>query len=131
MTGPAIIAEETSTTVVEPNWKAKLSSKGMLIEKISDADDATLTLTTKRDPVYLEVFNNLFMSIAEQMGYTLQNTSSSVNMKERLDFSCAIFDASGHLIANAPHVPVHLGSMGESVRSVIQRNQVQFRVLVI
>ena len=77
---------------------------------------------TDCDPVMLEVFNNLFMSIAEQMGYTLQNTALSVNVKERLDFSCAVFDASGALIANAPHMPVHLGSMGESVRAVLRDN---------
>ena len=83
----------------------------------------SVAIGTSCDPVMLEVFNNLFMSIAEQMGYTLQNTALSVNVKERLDFSCAIFDSGGSLIANAPHMPVHLGSMGESVRAVLRDNE--------
>ena len=118
--GPAIIAEATATTILEPGWEAHVGAQRHL----------TLTRLTPRpkrhaigidaDPVMLEVFNNLFMSVAEQMGAVLANTASSVNIKERLDFSCALFDAEGGLIANAPHLPVHLGSMGESVRAVLR-----------
>lgn len=130
MIGPAIISEATATTVVEPGWKAMFSGKGLLMERY-EKNEQTLAIGTECDPIYLEVFNNLFMSIAEQMGYSLQNTAFSVNMKERLDFSCAIFDAQGHLIANAPHIPVHLGSMGESVRSIISRNEVWILLLLL
>ncbi len=119
--GPAIIAEATGTTILEPGWRATLSELGNLeLERVS-ALPSRVSLGTEADPVMLEVFNNLFMSIAEQMGATLANTSYSVNVKERLDFSCAIFSAEGDLVANAPHMPVHLGSMGESVKSVISR----------
>ncbi|MGC0143317.1 hydantoinase B/oxoprolinase family protein [Pseudactinotalea sp. Z1732] len=119
--GPAIIAEDTSTTVVEAGWSARATSSGnLLLRAVRDADE--VRVSTERDPVRLEIFNNLFMSIAEQMGVRLRGTAQSVNIKERLDFSCAIFDAQGNLIANAPHIPVHLGSMGESIRMVMRRN---------
>ena len=119
LAGPAIIAERNATTVVEPGWEAVLSARGdLVLERVLPVQRA-YAIGTAADPVLLEVFNNLFMSIAEQMGVTLANTAYSVNIKERLDFSCAIFDAEGNLIANAPHMPVHLGSMGESVRTVI------------
>ena len=120
--GPAIIAESNATTVVEPGWQAVLTSQGPLELRRVRARAARTALGTSADPVMLEVFNNLFMNIAEQMGLSLQNTAHSVNIKERLDFSCALFDASGNLIANAPHMPVHLGSMSESIKTVIQRN---------
>jgi 5-oxoprolinase (ATP-hydrolysing) len=121
--GPAIIAEKTGTTVVEPGWEAELTAIGNLVLKRVEKLQRTHAIGTESDPVMLEVFNNLFMSIAEQMGFTLQNTAFSVNIKERLDFSCAIFDRDGGLVANAPHMPVHLGSMGESVRAVIRNNE--------
>ena len=121
--GPALIIEDTGTTIVEPGWQAEMTSLGNLVLRRVVARTARVAIGTKSDPVMLEVFNNLFMSVAEQMGYTLQNTALSVNVKERLDFSCAIFDATGSLIANAPHMPVHLGSMGESVRAVIRDNE--------
>ncbi|MEC5292499.1 hydantoinase B/oxoprolinase family protein [Aurantimonas sp. C2-6-R+9] len=126
--GPALIVEPNQTIVVEPGWSAEITAR----------DDVMLTRTEKKprhaalgtgetgegaDPVLLEVFNNLFMSIAEQMGVTLQNTASSVNIKERLDFSCAVFDATGALVANAPHMPVHLGSMDRSVGTIIAQNE--------
>jgi 5-oxoprolinase (ATP-hydrolysing) len=120
--GPAVIAEKNSTTVVDPGWQATLTAQGNLELARIRARVAVHALGTEADPVMLEVFNNLFMSIAEQMGLRLQNTAHSVNIKERLDFSCALFDAKGQLIANAPHMPVHLGSMSESIRSVIERN---------
>ncbi len=129
--GPAIIVEDLATTVVEPGWQAA----------VTDRSDLLLTRAMMRpapgdrppgedgraraadaDPVMLEIFNNLFMSVAEQMGSRLQATAHSVNIKERLDFSCAIFDSGGNLIANAPHIPVHLGSMGESIKIVVKRN---------
>jgi 5-oxoprolinase (ATP-hydrolysing) len=117
--GPAIIAEPHATTVIEPGWQARLSARDhLVIERVIPMRRAHAAGTTA-DPVLLEVFNNLFMAIAEQMGVTLANTAYSVNIKERLDFSCAVFDADGNLIANAPHMPVHLGSMGESVKTVI------------
>jgi 5-oxoprolinase (ATP-hydrolysing) len=120
--GPAIIAEKNATTVVEPGWRAMLTAAGP-IELQRVVPRATLhAIGTDADPVMLEVFNNLFMNIAEQMGLRLQNTAYSVNIKERLDFSCALFDADGQLIANAPHMPVHLGSMSESIKTVIVRN---------
>jgi 5-oxoprolinase (ATP-hydrolysing) len=120
--GPAIVAEKNATTVVEPGWQAVLSAAGpMELQRV--VPRATQhAIGTDADPVMLEVFNNLFMNIAEQMGLRLQNTAHSVNIKERLDFSCALFDAQGQLIANAPHMPVHLGSMSESIRTVIARN---------
>lgn len=122
VTGPAIIVESTGTVVVEEGWQAKVNSRQHLILNRHIARKLTEAIGTSVDPVMLEVFNNLFMSIAEQMGATLANTAYSVNIKERLDFSCALFDADGNLVANAPHVPVHLGSMGESVRTVIREN---------
>ena len=120
--GPAIICESGATTIVEPGWQAKLSVVGHLVLTRTIAVERASAIGTDCDPVMLEVFNNLFMSIAEQMGVTLQNTSYSVNIKERLDFSCAVFAHDGGLVANAPHMPVHLGSMGESVRAVIDNN---------
>jgi 5-oxoprolinase (ATP-hydrolysing) len=117
--GPAIIREATATTVVEPGWRATLDVRRYLILERVTALPQRVAIGTQVDPVMLEVFNNLFMAIAEQMGVALQNTAYSVNIKERLDFSCAIFDREGALIANAPHMPVHLGSMGESVKTII------------
>ena len=122
LAGPAIIAERNATTVVEPGWQARLTGLDHLILVRVQARQQTHAVGTRVDPILLEVFNNLFMNIAEQMGLQLQNTAYSVNIKERLDFSCAIFDQSGHLIANAPHMPVHLGSMGESIQTVIHEN---------
>jgi 5-oxoprolinase (ATP-hydrolysing) len=120
--GPAIVIESTATTVVEAGWAAELNTRNHLVVTRVEARPARVSIGTTADPVMLEIFNNLFMSIAEQMGATLANTAYSVNIKERLDFSCAIFDAAGNLVANAPHMPVHLGSMGESVRTVIREN---------
>jgi 5-oxoprolinase (ATP-hydrolysing) len=120
--GPAIIAEANATTVVEPEWFAVVSSSDCLILERAKERSGHVAIGTTVDPVMLEIFNNLFMSIAEQMGLRLQNTAYSVNIKERLDFSCALFDAEGNLIANAPHMPVHLGSMGESIKTVIRLN---------
>ncbi|MFD1556969.1 hydantoinase B/oxoprolinase family protein [Paraburkholderia silviterrae] len=121
--GPAIIAEKNGTTVVEPGWQAALTAQGNVVMTRVLPLPTRRSIGTEADPVRLEIFNNLFMSIAEQMGLRLQNTAYSVNIKERLDFSCAIFDAAGNLIANAPHMPVHLGSMGESIKTVIERNR--------
>jgi 5-oxoprolinase (ATP-hydrolysing) len=127
ITGPAIIAENNATTVVEPGWRAQITALDhMLIERV-EAVSRAAAIGTKVDPVRLEVFNNLYMSIAEQMGLRLANTAYSVNIKERLDFSCAVFDQLGQLIANAPHMPVHLGSMGESVRAVIRENRARMK----
>jgi 5-oxoprolinase (ATP-hydrolysing) len=120
--GPAIIVERNATTIIEPGWRAEVTPKGHLILKRVVARPSRVAVGTSVDPVMLEVFNNLFMSIAEQMGVRLANTAYSVNIKERLDFSCALFDGEGNLIANAPHMPVHLGSMGESIKTVIRRN---------
>jgi 5-oxoprolinase (ATP-hydrolysing) len=120
--GPAIITEELATTVIEPGWQAVVSDRGDLLLSRVAALAGPQRLSTEADPVLLEIFNNLFMSVAEQMGVRLQSTAHSVNIKERLDFSCAVFDAEGGLIANAPHMPVHLGSMGESIKMVIRRN---------
>jgi 5-oxoprolinase (ATP-hydrolysing) len=117
--GPAIITEANATTVVEPGWQATVNDLDDLLLTRVAARPERLALGTDVDPVMLEIFNNLFMSVAEQMGVRLQSTANSVNIKERLDFSCALFDASGNLIANAPHIPVHLGSMGESIKEVI------------
>jgi len=125
--GPAIIAEQNATTVVEPGWEAEVTALDHLVLTRRAARETRFAAGTQVDPVLLEVFNNLFMSIAEQMGLQLQNTAYSVNIKERLDFSCALFDADGNLIANAPHMPVHLGSMGESVKTVIERNRDSMR----
>ena len=130
--GPAIIAEDNATTVVEVGWQAEVTAQNNLVLRrvMPLALPSTGKVTQQQteqpetaDPVLLEVFNNLFMSIAEQMGARLQSTAYSVNIKERLDFSCAIFDAQGNLIANAPHMPVHLGSMGESIKTIIMRNE--------
>ncbi|MGE0665890.1 MAG: hydantoinase B/oxoprolinase family protein [Sphingomonadales bacterium] len=120
--GPAIIAEAHGTNVVEPGWRAQVSERGDLVLERVEALGRRSAAGTRADPVQLEIFNNLFMSIAEQMGVVIENTSHSVNMKERLDFSCALFDGDGSLIANAPHIPVHLGSMGDSVRTIIRGN---------
>ena len=120
--GPAIVAERNATTVVEPGWQARLTADGALELQRIRARVSARAIGTQVDPVMLEVFNNLFMNIAEQMGLRLQNTAYSVNIKERLDFSCALFSAAGELIANAPHMPVHLGSMSESIKTVIARN---------
>jgi 5-oxoprolinase (ATP-hydrolysing) len=120
--GPAIIAEKNATTVVEPQWQARLTALDHLMLERQVPRQQRFALGTTVDPVLLEVFNNLFMNIAEQMGLQLQNTAYSVNIKERLDFSCALFNAQGELIANAPHMPVHLGSMGESIQTVIRDN---------
>ncbi|HVL76965.1 MAG TPA: hydantoinase B/oxoprolinase family protein [Noviherbaspirillum sp.] len=125
--GPAIIAEKNATTVVEPGWDAEVTPLNHLVLERVEARPARKAIGTSADPVMLEVFNNLFMSIAEQMGLRLQNTAFSVNIKERLDFSCALFDAHGNLIANAPHIPVHLGSMGESIKTVIRENGATMR----
>jgi len=121
--GPAIIIETTGTNVIEVGWQAQLTCRNHLIltrEAFSQIREQKSELQNRPDPVLLEIFNNLFKAIAEQMGITLQNTSSSVNIKERLDFSCAIFDEKGQLVANAPHIPVHLGSMSESVTALIK-----------
>jgi 5-oxoprolinase (ATP-hydrolysing) len=120
--GPAIIAARHATTVVEAGWRATVGEDGAFELRRVQPRAAPHEVGTRADPVMLEVFNHLFMNIAEQMGWTLQSTAHSVNIKERLDFSCALFDAEGRLIANAPHMPVHLGSMGESIRAVIDRN---------
>ncbi len=122
ITGPAIIAEKNATTVVEPGWVAALTALDHLVLDRRAERAIKFAAGTTADPVLLEVFNNLFMNIAEQMGLQLQNTAYSVNIKERLDFSCALFDTEGNLIANAPHMPVHLGSMGESIKTVIREN---------
>jgi 5-oxoprolinase (ATP-hydrolysing) len=120
--GPAIIAEKNATTLVEPGWEATVTPLDhLLLRRIAPRRQAR-AIGTEVDPVMLEIFNNLFMSIAEQMGLRLQNTAYSVNIKERLDFSCALFDAEGSLIANAPHMPVHLGSMSESIKTVMREN---------
>ena len=121
--GPAIIVEANATTVVEQGWQAELTGLNHLVLTRIEALPEQRAIGTDASPVMLEVFNNLFMSIAEQMGLRLQNTAHSVNIKERLDFSCALFDANGELIANAPHIPVHLGSMGESIKTVMRENR--------
>ncbi len=117
--GPAVIVDANATTVAEPGWQAAYTDTGDLVLTRFEVRPVRQSVGTDADPVMLEIFNNLFMSIAEQMGATLANTAHSVNIKERLDFSCAVFDGGGNLVANAPHMPVHLGSMGESVKSVI------------
>ncbi len=118
--GPAIIAEDNSTTVVEVGWAGVVLGDGALRLDRTGASERP-SATTAADPVMLEIFNNLFMSVAEQMGARLEATAQSVNIKERLDFSCALFDPAGHLIANAPHMPVHLGSMGATVQEILRR----------
>jgi 5-oxoprolinase (ATP-hydrolysing) len=115
-----LIIDPSATTVVEPGWQAEVDRLGNLILTRSTPRQSSRAIGTEADPVMLEVFNNLFMAVAEEMGVALQNTASSVNIKERLDFSCALFDSAGALIANAPHIPVHLGSMGDSIRTIIE-----------
>lgn len=120
LSGPAIVAEANGTTVIDPGWTATVNDRGhLLLEREHVSAETPVDVESRPDPVRLEVFNRLFMHIAEQMGTVLQHTALSVNIRERLDFSCALFDAEGRLVSNAPHMPVHLGSMGESVRSVI------------
>jgi len=121
--GPALIIEDHQTIVVEPGWGAEVTAKNHVLLTRREKKQRMAAIGTEADPVMLEVFNNLFMSIAEQMGVTLQNTAYSVNIKERLDFSCAVFDRSGALVANAPHMPVHLGSMDRSVETIIRLNE--------
>jgi 5-oxoprolinase (ATP-hydrolysing) len=121
--GPALITEDFATTVLEPGWQAAVTARGDLLLTRPGGRPVRSDTSTAADPVMLEIFNNLFMSVAEQMGVRLQGTAHSVNIKERLDFSCAIFDAAGQLIANAPHMPVHLGSMSESIAMVASRNR--------
>ncbi|MBN2205346.1 MAG: hydantoinase B/oxoprolinase family protein, partial [Thermoleophilia bacterium] len=125
--GPAIIREATSTIVVEPGWAAELRAGGELLLRRRSPPARPSADPRDRSPLLLELFNNLFMSVAEQMGATLANTAASVNIKERLDFSCALFDGEGGLVANAPHLPVHLGSMGASVRAVLEDHRGQLR----
>ncbi|WP_281156967.1 hydantoinase B/oxoprolinase family protein [Streptomyces sp. HYC2] len=126
VTGPAIVTEASATTVVDDGWRAVARDDGhLLLERVAVTQSSDLG--TEADPVLLEVFNNLFMSIAEQMGARLESTAQSVNIKERLDFSCALFDPDGNLVANAPHIPVHLGSMGTSVKEVIRRRGLRMR----
>jgi len=125
--GPAILFEPTGTNIVEHGWQAEVVSGANLILRRIVPLARENAIGTRVDPVMLEVFNNLFMSIAEQMGATLENTAYSVNIKERLDFSCALFTPQGDLVANAPHVPVHLGSMSESVRKILKQNQGRIR----
>ncbi|GHB04846.1 MULTISPECIES: hydantoinase B/oxoprolinase family protein [Streptomyces] len=120
--GPAVVAEDDATTVVDPGWQATAGPAGHLVLHRVGPRPGRTAVGTRVDPVMLEVFNSLFMSIAEQMGVRLESTAHSVNIKERLDFSCALFDADGDLVANAPHIPVHLGSMGESIKEVLRRN---------
>jgi len=127
LTGPALIVEDFATTVVEPGWQAELTARGDLLLSRVTARPDRLAVPTRVDPVMLEIFSNLFMSVAEQMGERLRATAHSVNIKERLDFSCALFDAAGALIANAPHIPVHLGSMGESIKIIAARNAGRMR----
>ncbi|MBN2526149.1 MAG: hydantoinase B/oxoprolinase family protein [Deltaproteobacteria bacterium] len=123
LNGPCIVTEPNSTIIVEPGWQATLQSGGHLILQRIVPIESRVALGTNVDPVLLELFNNRFMNVAEQMGYTLQNTAASVNIRERLDFSCAVFDANGDLIANAPHIPVHLGSMAKSVKAIIEKEK--------
>jgi 5-oxoprolinase (ATP-hydrolysing) len=125
--GPAVIIEPHQTVVVEHGWQAELTAKDHLVLRRVQKLARMRAIGTKADPVMLEVFNNLFMSIAEQMGVALQNTAYSVNIKERLDFSCAVFDADGSLVANAPHMPVHLGSMDRAVETIIRENKGRIR----
>jgi 5-oxoprolinase (ATP-hydrolysing) len=121
--GPAVIVESTGTTVIEPGWQAEMTDHGYLVLTRVEELKRELAIGTEVDPVMLEIFNNLFMNVAEQMGTVLEKTAYSVNIKERLDFSCAVFDLNGDLIANAPHMPVHLGSMSESIKAVINKHK--------
>jgi 5-oxoprolinase (ATP-hydrolysing) len=120
--GPALIVEDNATTVLEPGWRLSVDAFRHLVVERAHPPRRESAVDTAPDPVMLEVFNNLFMHIAEQMGAVLENTAHSVNIKERKDFSCAVFDAGGGLVANAPHIPIHLGSMGDSVRVVLEQN---------
>jgi 5-oxoprolinase (ATP-hydrolysing) len=122
LTGPGLIVDPNSTTIIDPGWHATINKLGHLLLTRSSPRSTTEQLGTESDPIMLEIFNNLFMHIAEQMGIVLENTAYSVNIKERLDFSCAVFDSIGDLIANAPHMPVHLGSMGESVKAILNQH---------
>ena len=122
LSGPALLIEPHQTIVIEPGWQAQITAKNHVVLSRTQPRAARHASGTRADPVLLEIFNNLFMSIAEQMGVTLQNTATSVNIKERLDFSCAVFDAQAQLIANAPHIPVHLGSMDASVATIARQN---------
>jgi len=119
--GPALLVEANATTYVAPGWRTETGAAGELVLRRAVARRERERISTQADPVMLEVFNNLFMHVAEQMGLVLEHTAHSVNIKERLDFSCALFDRDGKLVANAPHVPVHLGSMGDSVHRVLER----------
>ncbi|AYK15967.1 MAG: hydantoinase B/oxoprolinase family protein [Methanosarcina flavescens] len=121
ISGPAMLIEKNTTIILEPGWEGRVTERNHLLLKRKTPLPAQIAIGTDVDPVMLEIFNNRFMSVAEQMGFTLQNTAHSVNIKERLDFSCAVFDGQGNLIANAPHIPVHLGSMGECVKSLIRK----------
>ncbi len=125
--GPALLGETGATTVIEPGWQAEVGQRGDLVLTRHQPRPQRVAVGTAVDPIMLEVFNNLFMAIAEQMGVTLANTAHSVNIKERLDFSCALFDRDGQLIANAPHIPVHLGSMGEAVQAIIEAHHGRFQ----
>jgi len=127
VTGPAIIVEANATTIIDPQWQGHINELGHLIISRITPRAETEPVDTRADPVMLEVFNNLFMHIAEQMGMVLENTAQSVNIKERLDFSCAVFDPAGELIANAPHMPVHLGSMGDTVQTVLRERRESMR----
>jgi len=127
LAGPALLIEPHQTVVIEDGWRAEITARNHVLLKRIKALPKRHAVGTKADPVLLEVFNNRFMSIAEQMGVTLQNTASSVNIKERLDFSCAIFDGAGRLVANAPHMPVHLGSMDRSVETIARENAGRIR----
>ncbi|MEL7349943.1 MAG: hydantoinase B/oxoprolinase family protein [Cyanobacteria bacterium P01_A01_bin.116] len=131
ISGPAVLLEATGTNIIEPGWEAVMSDrKDLVLTHRPSQHRPTHSIAealSRPDPVRLEIFNNLFSAIAEQMGLTLQNTSSSVNIKERLDFSCALFDTQGQLVANAPHIPVHLGSMGESVQALIASSPTPIR----
>ena len=120
--GPAIIAEANATTVIEPEWRATVTAENDLVLERQRPRETRRALSASLEPVLLEVFNNLFTAVAEQMGVRLANSAYSVNIKERLDFSCALFDHDGNLVANAPHMPVHLGSMGESIKTIIRNN---------
>lgn len=125
--GPALIIEPNQTVVVEAGWRGEITARDHIVLRRVTSLARSAAIGTGADPVMLEVFNNLFMSIAEQMGVVLQNTAHSVNIKERLDFSCALFDGDGRLVANAPHMPVHLGSMDRSVETIIEQNAGQIR----
>ncbi len=131
LAGPALVREANATTVVEPGWQAEVTARDhMLLRRVVPRPNQAAAASGRADPVLLELFNNLFMNVAEQTGAVLQNTSLSVNIKERLDFSCAIFDAEGGLVANAPHVPVHLGAMGESVKTVLRSRAATLRPML-